>query len=159
MIFKVNETQNVDFGDIDNSFFLIGLLNEFINRFQTSGDRFFKVLSWKQCFLLICVEFFKEPPILAEVADMLGCSHQNVKQMVIKLEKLGFVTLKNDETDKRKLRICLTQKAQQFSRDNASVSQEFMHELFDEIDKKELEITVKTIMKLDEKLKMSRFSK
>lgn len=39
MKYKVSYNQEIDFGGMDNSFFLIGLLSEFMNRFQVVGDR------------------------------------------------------------------------------------------------------------------------
>ena len=54
----------VNFGDMDHTFFLIGLLNQFVNRFQAAGDRFFKDISWKQSFVLICIRLFERPPTL-----------------------------------------------------------------------------------------------
>lgn len=157
MIYKVSETQNIDFGNMDSSFFLIGLLNEFMNRFQSYGDRFFEVISWKQCFLLICLQFFEEPPTLMEIAQVLGCSHQNVKQMVLRLEKLEYVVLSKDADDKRKMRISMTQKANEFSKENDRSSKEFMEELFKGINKEDLEVTIRTIMQMNEQLKKSKY--
>lgn len=153
MKYKVSENQEINLGDMDHSFFLIGLLNEFMNRFQVVGDRFFGEISWKQCFLLICIQFYIQPPTLKEVADMMGTSHQNIKQMLIKLEKQGFVKLIPDEYDKRKQRILLTEKTREFSEKNDEPSKKFMNQMFAGIEQKDLEVTVKTIMQLDEQLK------
>ncbi|MCS4517459.1 hypothetical protein JTS93_20945 [Clostridium botulinum] len=35
-------------------------------------------------------EFFKEPPTLSELALEIGTSHQNAKQIAIKLEEKDF---------------------------------------------------------------------
>lgn len=66
MRYRYRDDQNnrVNFWEMDDSFFLIGLLNQFMNRFQTVGDRFFNEISWKQCFVLICIRFFDKPPHL-----------------------------------------------------------------------------------------------
>ena len=42
--------EGVNFEGIPDTFFLIGLLNEFNNRFQSYGDEIFNEMSWKQCF-------------------------------------------------------------------------------------------------------------
>lgn len=157
MKYKISDTQEINFGNIENTFFLIGLLNEFMNRFQTVGDRFFEEISWKQCFLLICIKYFKDPPSLKEVSEMMGCSHQNVKQMLIKLEKAGYVKLIPDELDKRKQRILLTQRTMEFNEKNDKPSKDFMEWMFANVDPKDLEITVKTIQQLDEQLKNMRW--
>nr|MCR4839806.1 MarR family transcriptional regulator [Eubacterium sp.] len=62
-------------------------------------------ISWKQFFAIICINMCKEPPTLKELSDILGSSHQNVKQILLKLEKKNFIEFKVDESDKRKQRI------------------------------------------------------
>ena len=110
-IYKYKEQSNVDFTGMDNSFFLIGILNEFMNRYQTVADHFFQEISWKQFFAMVCVKLFKEPPTLKEIAELMGTTHQNAKQILLKLEKLEYLYFEKDETDKRKQRIFLAQKA------------------------------------------------
>lgn len=150
---RYNAADNeLDFGDMNNRFFLIGLLNEFMNRFQTVGDSFFNEISWKQCFLLICIRFFKQPPTLKELSALVGSSHQNVKQMLLKLEKTGFIRLMPDELDKRKQRIILTEKTKKFNERNDEPSTKFMNQLFTDVDEKKLAITIDTIMQLDNQL-------
>ncbi len=58
----------------------------------------------------------------------MGSSHQNVKQILLKLEKKHFVSTVPDEKDKRKQRI------------------------FDGIDEKSLQTTIQTIMKMERNL-------
>lgn len=155
MKYKFSEynAMEIDFGDMENTFFLVGLLNQFMNRFQTAGDRFFCEISWKQCFLLICTGYFKNPPSISELSDLMGSSHQNIKQMLLKLERAGFVSLEPDEEDKRKQRIVLSEKTKEFTRRYDKASTEFMEQLFHGVDKEDLEITIKTILKLDEQLR------
>lgn len=49
-------------------------------------------------------------PELSRVAEIMGSSHQNVKQILNKLEDKGYVKTVLDEQDKRKQRIILTEK-------------------------------------------------
>lgn len=156
MKYRISEGQDIDFGNMENSFFLIGLLNEFINRFQVVGDGFFEEISWKQCFLLICIRLCSQPPTLKEVSEVMGSSHQNIKQMLLKLEKAGFVNLAPDAQDKRKQRIILTQKADEFDEKYNKPSEEFMKLMFGNVDPEDLRITIKTIMQLDEELKQMK---
>ncbi|MCH1981983.1 MarR family transcriptional regulator [Ruminococcus sp. OA3] len=152
-IYEDMQKNPVDFGEMDNSFFLIGLLNQFVNRFQVAGDRFFKDISWKQCFVLICIRFFENPPTLKELSELMGSSHQNIKQMLLKLERAGYIEFIPDESDKRKRRIVLTEKTHRFTEEHDAPSSAFMEQLFQNVERENLEITVKTIMKLDEQLK------
>ncbi len=151
--FSNSTGMSIDMGNMENTFFLVGLLNEFMNRFQTVGDRFFKEMSWKQCFVLICIRLFEEPPTLKELSELMGSSHQNIKQMLLKLEKGGYVEFVPDETDRRKQRIVVTNRAEDFSQKYDAASAEFMKNLFENIDAKSLETTVATIIQMDNQLK------
>ena len=55
LISEVVENDNVDFTGIDLSYFLIGLLSAFANRFQAIADKSMKEISWKQFFANICI--------------------------------------------------------------------------------------------------------
>ena len=86
-------SDNVDFTGIESPYFLIGLISAFENRFQAMADKSMKEISWKQFFAVICIGMCKEKPTLKELAEIMGSSHQNVKQILIKLEKKGFVRI------------------------------------------------------------------
>ncbi|MDD3369957.1 MAG: MarR family transcriptional regulator [Lachnospiraceae bacterium] len=147
-------TENgVDLKNMDQRYFLVGLLNEFTNLFQSVGDSIFQEISWKQCFVLNCIRLFEKAPTLKELSDMLGSSHQNVKQMLLKLEKTGYVKFVPDEVDKRKQRIMVTEKTENFAREHEAVSEHHMEKLFSTVDPESLAITVQTFMKLDEQLR------
>ena len=60
--------------------FLLGLLSAFDNRYQAAADAYFKEITWKQFFAIICINLCKEPPTLNELSDVMGSYHQNVKQ-------------------------------------------------------------------------------
>lgn len=150
---KQMENNKVSFDKVEASFFLIGLLSEFNNRLQKAGDNFFKEISWKQCFLLICIKLFEKPPTLKELSDTVGSSHQNVKQLLLKLEKKGFIEMVSDTEDKRKQRIVMTERAKQFDEAYNEPSSKFVENLYKNVKKEELLITIKTIMQMDENLK------
>ena len=138
--------------ELESSFFLVGLLSAFMNRFQAFGDKIFEEISWKQCFVLICIQLFKEPPSLKELANVMGSSHQNIKQMLIKLEKSGYIEVLQDKVDKRKQRIVLTKKADEYSKQHDALSQEAMKQLYNEIDEEDIKITIKTILHMERNL-------
>ena len=148
--------ENIDFKEIPPSFFLIGLINEFNNRFQTAGDEFFSEISWKQCFTLNCIVFFKEPPTIKELSEFIGSSRQNTKQLLKKLEKVDFINMRADAKDKRKQRIILTKKAKDFLKKYDKDSFNFMEFLFSEISEEDTETAIEIITKLDDKLKTAR---
>jgi DNA-binding MarR family transcriptional regulator len=98
-LFEVPQNENVDFTGIESPYFLLGLLSAFDNRFQATADRLIGEVSWKQFFTIICINLCKEAPTLRQLAEVMGTSHQNCKQLLIKLEKKGFVALTPDPTD------------------------------------------------------------
>ena len=97
---EVIQNENVDFTDIESPYFLLGLLSAFDNRFQAIADRLIGEISWKQVFTIICIKLCKESPTLQQLADVMGTSHQNCKQLLLKLEKKGFVALETDPGDR-----------------------------------------------------------
>lgn len=146
----------VDFHGIEPSYFLIGLLSAFDNRFQSIADKLIGQISWKQFFTIICIDLFKESPTIKELSQIMGSSHQNVKQILLKLEKKGFIEIVIDKNDKRKQRIILTKKCQQFCIDNDKKSQDFMKTMFDHISQEQLMTTIQTIIQMEDNLKEMR---
>ena len=145
----------VEFGDMAPQPFLLGLLSAFDNRYQAAADAYFKEITWKQFFAIICINLCKEPPTLNELSDVMGSSHQNVKQILLKLEKKGFVSTVPDEADKRKQRILVTKKCNEFlerNDNNGQQSQFIIGRIFDGVDEKSLRTTIKTIMKMERNL-------
>ena len=145
----------VQFGDMPPQPFLLGLLSAFDNRYQAAADAYFKEITWKQFFAVICINLCKEPPTINELSDVMGSSHQNVKQILLKLEKKGFVSTVPDEIDKRKQRILVTDKCRAFLEQNDNndrQSQHIIERIFTGIDEKSLQITIQTIMKMERNL-------
>ena len=146
---------NVEFGDMPPQAFLLGLLSAFDNRYQAAADAFFREITWKQFFAIICINLCKEPPTLNELSDVMGSSHQNVKQILLKLEKKGFVSLITDPDDKRKQRILVTDSCRDFLEENdnnGKQSQYIIGRIFEGVDEKDLITTIQTIMKMERNL-------
>lgn len=143
----------VDFTGIPPEYFLIGLLTAFDNRFQASADRTMGEISWKQFFAVICINLCREAPTLKELAEIMGSSHQNVKQILLKLQKKGFVEMKPDPHDRRKQRISLTENCRKFCEKNNEITGRIMESMFSGISSQELQTTIDTILKIEENLK------
>ena len=150
---EVVQSGKVDFSGIPSSYFLLGLLSAFQNRFQAIADGTMQEISWKQFFAIICINMCKDPPTLKELSDILGSSHQNVKQILLKLEKKDFIQFQADEMDKRKQRIILTEHCRDFCEKNDEMSQDIMKRMFAGISEKELSETIRIIMKIDNNMK------
>lgn len=149
----VINNEKVDFTGIEQSYFLLGLLSAFDNRFQAMADKVIKEISWKQFFTIICINLCKENPTINELAAILGSSHQNVKQILLKLEKKGFVSIYADARDKRKQRITLTDYCKTFCNKNNEMTNRIMGQMFEGISREQLQATIQTIMQIEENLK------
>lgn len=137
---------------IPAKYFLFGELNAFSNRLQAAGDQFFAEISWKQWFVLAGISLFASPPTVGEVADLIGSSHQNVKQILLKLEAAGYVVLYTDESDKRKLRTRTTDKLRELDSGYQEKSRDFMESLYRGIREEDIAVTKKTILAMDRNL-------
>ena len=147
--------ENVEFGDMPPQAFLLGLLSAFDNRYQAAADAFFKEITWKQFFAIICISLCKEAPTINELSDVMGSSHQNVKQILLRLEKKGFIQTIADEKDKRKQRIVVTDQARAFLEENDNNGQQSKYiigRIFEGIDEKNLTTTIQTIMRMEKNL-------
>lgn len=150
----VMQNENIDFTGIESSYFLLGLLSAYDNRFQTVADKLIGEISWKQFFTIICINLCKEKPTIKELAEIVGSSHQNVKQILLKLEKKGFVRITVDAEDRRKQRVELTEKCIRFCSNNEEKSNRAMKMMFRGISEEHLRVTINTIMQMEENLKL-----
>lgn len=150
---EVIRSDKVDFTGIELSYFLLGLLSAFENRFQAVADNAMKEISWKQFFAIICINMCKSSPTVKELAEIMGSSHQNVKQILLKLEKKGFVRITVDEKDKRKQRIELTAYCREFCMKNDEMSANIMKKMFEGISDEQLQMTIQTIIQMEDNLK------
>lgn len=151
-LFEVPESGTVDFSGIESPYFLLGLLSAFDNRFQAVADRLIGAVSWKQFFTIICINLCKESPTLRQLAEVMGTSHQNCKQLLLKLEGKGFVALTPDPDDRRKQRIALTEKCLRFCQSNERRSMELMQRMFAGIPEEDILTTIRTIIRMEKQL-------
>ncbi len=145
----------VEFGRMPPQAFLLGLLSAFDNRYQAAADKYFKEITWKQFFAIICINLCKEPPTLNDLSEVMGSSHQNVKQILLKLESKGFVSMKTDEKDKRKQRFFVTDKCRKFLEENdnqSRTSAQIIEQIFEGVEESDLAVTIDTIIKMERNL-------
>ncbi|MDD6038762.1 MAG: MarR family transcriptional regulator, partial [bacterium] len=133
---------------------LFGLFFAFHNRLQAVGDAFYEEITCKQFFLLICMNLYQEEaPTAGELAKTMGCSRQNVKEILNSLEKKQFVRLETDEKDKRKKRVCLTDKARGMTLKYQEKQALFMRSLYEGVSEEEIESAFRIISKIEDNLK------
>lgn len=103
---------------------------------------------------MACMNLFPdEAPTANQLSQVMGCSRQNVKEVLNSLCKKGLVVLQQDEKDKRKQRIYLTEKASLMSEKYAQKEHAFMSLLYNGISDDEIRTVYKIISKMEDNLK------
>lgn len=135
--------------NITEEYAIYGTLFSLSNRIQTIGDKEFEDITLKQHFFMIALKMFDSPPTLKDMADLMGCSYQNIKRMANHLQDNNYLTIVQDSNDKRKLLLVSTNKIDELDRSNMEKTIAFMSQLYKNIPREDLEITLKTLIKMD----------
>lgn len=151
---KLKQDPQVDlYADVDDPHLVFGVLLRISTRLETVGNSFLDGLTTKQWFFLAILSFhFSEPPTMGEMAMRMGSSHQNVKQIAIKLEKKGYLRLDRDTRDRRILRILTTPKVAQYEKAHRERNEEFLRLLFQPLSKEEIYALRTGLFQLDHSL-------
>lgn len=140
---------------IDAKYALFGFFFAFHNRLQTAGDAFYEEITCKQFFLLACINLFNDTaPTANDLAKVMGCSRQNVKEILTSLEKKELVSFSPCETDKRKRIVVLTEKAEKLAAKYREKETEFLTRLYDGVTDQEIKNAYVFLSKLEDNLKM-----
>lgn len=119
--------------NIDDAHFLFGSIPVLANRMDTLMDRALQkygVTSKQWLLSIILHSLFEAPPTIKEAAREMGSSHQNVKQVALKLQKKGLVRLEKDKKDARATRIRLTEASEAFWAQSNSEGDAFMEAFY-----------------------------
>ena len=144
---------NEVFTMMDHKYALFGLFFAFHNRLQATGDSFYDEITCKQFFLLACMNLYtEEAPTGNELAKTMGCSRQNIKEILNSLEKKGLVYLQPDEKDKRKNRVYRTDKCFKLSEKYKEKEIQFMQMLYEGLSDKDIDDAYRIISKIEENL-------
>lgn len=144
--------QYMKLDNIENKYAIYGMLFSLSNRIQTIGDRELDNITMKQQFLMIGLGMFEKPPTLKEMGELIGCSYQNVKRMAEQLKKNGYLDIVQDKTDRRKLLLVSTGKIEQEAEQSRDRTAQFMEGLYQGIEEKELEVTLRTLKIMDQNI-------
>ncbi|WP_243135777.1 MarR family winged helix-turn-helix transcriptional regulator [Acetobacterium tundrae] len=131
--------------------FVFGSVQIVSNQMNTLLERDLKEqdLTAKQWFLTAIIQkSFDYAPTIKETAEAMGNSHQNVKQVALKLAQKGFLTLEKDEKDARVTRIKLTAKIDSFRKETQFKASNFTKNLFDGISEDEMATTRSVLEKM-----------
>ena len=139
---------------MDHKYALFGLFFAFHNRLQAVGDSFYEAISCKQFFLLACMNLYQDQaPTANELARTMGCTRQNVKEILNSLEKKQLIRFEVDEGDKRKRRVYLTENALRMSDKYYEKEKSFMEYLYNGISDEEIDQAYSIISKIENNLK------
>nr|WP_307757088.1 MarR family transcriptional regulator [uncultured Christensenella sp.] len=124
---------------IDSRHAVFGSLFLLSTKLEAIGNDFLDELTVKQWFFLaVLTAFFKEPPTVGQLAAQMGNSHQNVKQLALRLEEKGFIDIRKDTSDRRVLRIVPLEKAQEYEKLHHAKNEIFLKTLFEGFSSTEL---------------------
>lgn len=138
--------------EVSKEYAIYGMLFTLSNRIQSIGDKEFSDITMKQHFLMIALGMFKNPPSLKEMAQLIGCSYQNVKRMTEHLQRQGYLRIVQDSNDKRKLLLLSTGKFENTADMEREKTIAFMKGLYKNISGEELMITLNTLKKMDQNI-------
>ena len=135
-----------------NSTILFGGICKINNQYQTIGDKFYIGISLKQEYLLSVIEytFNGQGPTINQLSEIIGSSHQNIKQIADKLEKKGYIKIVKDAVDKRKRRIYFTEKYNEEKAEFQRRRVKHLNKVFEGITDEEIEVALKVMWKIDE---------
>jgi len=135
----------------DNKKEIFGMIFLLAQRWQNLGDQELASIgvTTKQWLLLVTLRvFFKEPPTLNQLAEAMGSSRQNVKQLASNLQKSGYLEIFQDTGDKRILRFRLTRKNAEVWEFRTQRDEEYISSLFGDVSLEDIITTRSTIERL-----------
>ena len=136
---------------------IIGYITLLSNKLTQYGDNILPDITFKQWFLLIMIAKMEiEEKSLNSISEFVGSSRQNIKKMLIPLERKGYVQLLKSEHDARALKVVLTEKSYEYFNENAATTAQETNKLFEYFTCDEIESLLTILGKLTHSL--SRFT-
>ncbi len=135
-----------------------GLLFMVSNTLETMTDRYLAPhkLTTKQFFLSLLLIQRGEPMSLTQTANLLGTSRQNVKQLALKLEKIGFCKIFPSPNDKRILYLEVTPKNKEFWKKVDKKNMQYLEKVFTGLTISELESLNSILKKLFSQISLNQ---
>jgi DNA-binding MarR family transcriptional regulator len=140
-----------DFDDMPDLQFIFGALLLIANRIDTLLERELSAfnVTAKQWFISVIIySLFDRPPTISEVARVMGSTHQNVKQIALKLAEKNLLTLEKDEKDRRATRLVPTDYSAEFWAATDTAGASFIGKLFTGLSENDLAAARMALLKL-----------
>ncbi|USG64387.1 MarR family transcriptional regulator [Brevibacillus ruminantium] len=110
------------------------------NKIQIKGDQYLESLTSRQYMAMLAIAHLEEDETtLNNIGRKLGTSKQNVKQIIMILEKKGYIHVTPSRKDKRAVNVKITDSGRQVLVEASEKGIYFMTDLFTEFTAKELE--------------------
>lgn len=141
VVFILNPNKTNSIPDEPMIFALLLIIS---NKLDTLLDRELKEfdVTTKQWFLSETIRsLFDYPPTMKRVAGEMGSSHQNIKQVALKLQQKGLLDLEKDKKDARVTRLRLTEQSHDFWEKTELKGAIFRENMFKEIGKTDIATT------------------
>lgn len=106
-------------------------------------------ITTRQWFLCLVLDQAGESLSLKETAARMGTSHQNAKQLALKLEKKGFLRIEKDPSDTRALRLSLTESCVSFWSERSQRDSKLLESVFRSLGDSELTALHGALKRLD----------
>lgn len=127
------------------------------NKLNQLGDLIFPDISCKQWFLLLIIsKMDAEEKSLNGIAEMAGSTRQNIKKMLVPLEKKGYVVISKSQHDLRSLSINLTKKTFDYFNNITEVTTQEINTLFALFSNDELDSYIRNVEKLQSSIEIYR---
>jgi len=95
--------------------FAMGAISLLSNRLASFGEDILGDVTFRQWFLLTMISRMDPgEKNVREVAEFVGTSRQNVRKMIVPLERRGLLATRRSKTDARSLDVHLTPQAESF---------------------------------------------
>lgn len=133
---------------VSDSQYIFGSLLTISSKLDTLLERELKefgVTSKQWLVFLVIESLYDNPPTINEVAKTIGSSHQNIKQIALKLEEKGLLNFKKDLKDRRVTRLEITDKSNEFWSSTRPKGDQFIKNVFENISSDEL-YTARVVM-------------
>ena len=103
----------------ENEEYIIGSVSLISNKIMKFGDSIFPDITYRQWFLLMMISKMEcQEKSINSIAEFVGTTRQNVKKMLVPLERKGYVIIAKSSSDARALRVELTEKTYQYFSEN-----------------------------------------
>jgi DNA-binding MarR family transcriptional regulator len=107
-------------------------------------------ITTKQWLMLIMLgNAFPSPPSMQEVAEAMSTTHQNVKQLAIRLENRGLLKIDRDSQNRRILRLKITEECEEFWKKRKNDDIKSINDLFKGLEVDEVKILSEIMIKLE----------